>query len=117
LGEVEQRFHGGQRAILGGGTSLPQALGPGLEIGEGDGSEGFPDELQEPPSLKAVRPPGMGAGLQGEPEGDQTAVRSTVEGRRQARSADRTPENDSREILTQDLMFDSGWFPRAEYTP
>ena len=76
VGEGEQTFHSGEGAVLAGGleTSLPQACGPGLEIGQGRGGERLGGEGQEPGHIPRVGAAGMGAGLSGEPEGDQAGI-------------------------------------------
>ena len=66
VGEGEQTLHSGEGAVLAGGleTSLPQAFGPGLEIGQGHGGERLGGEGQEPGHIPRVGAAGVGAGLQ-----------------------------------------------------
>ena len=90
LGKGEQALDGGERPVLAGGleTSLPQMLGPGLEIRERDPGERFLDEGQEAGSVGGIGAPGMPAGLHGKPEfdqfGDPGSRHGRVRGRKEA---------------------------------
>jgi len=81
VSEGEEALHGGEGAILGGGTSLPQGLHPRLQVRQGNRSQGLVDEFEEAGGLKTVGPPRMGTRLQRQPKGDQRPVGACSEPR------------------------------------
>ena len=71
-----------ERPILAGGleASLPQVLGPSLQIGQRDPGERLFHERQEAGGIGGVGAPGVRAGLHGKPEFDQFGVLGAVVG-------------------------------------
>ena len=76
MGKRKQTLHRGEGAVLAGGgeTSLPQVLGPGLQIGQRHRGQALADEGEKAAHVAPVGAAGVGAGLRAQPQAEDVEL-------------------------------------------